>query len=167
LDYSKNDALTPTNARTDEEKENKVRTMSLPVRPVALTKGEKTQEVTLQGYLFKQGEIHKSWKKRWFYLDTDNNFLVYYKTKPDASLSVKELGRIYISAIKKVIFEPNDFDSQTIPASLPSGHPCLFQISTQKRVYNFASESDEIRSRWTSFINLLMRKVTTTHSLRN
>lgn len=36
----------------------------------------------VEGYLEKQGEVYKTWKKRWFALEGDK--LLYYQTSADA-----------------------------------------------------------------------------------
>lgn len=56
-----------------------------------------TSKIIIDGWLEKQGDVRKSWKKRWFVLETNDN-KIKYSARPDD----KELGFIPLEQTTKV-----------------------------------------------------------------
>eukprot|EP00029_Vermamoeba_vermiformis_P002869 TRINITY_DN13238_c0_g1_i1.p1 TRINITY_DN13238_c0_g1~~TRINITY_DN13238_c0_g1_i1.p1 ORF type:complete len:446 (-),score=139.44 TRINITY_DN13238_c0_g1_i1:132-1469(-) len=82
-----------------------------------------------KGYLTKEGEIVKSWKKRWFVLGTET--LSYYKnTKED-----KPLGVVRLKDVAKV------------NASSRKNKSCL-ELVTSRRTYYFVADNNEELKQW-------------------
>ena len=81
------------------------------------------KNISKEGYLYKQGGLMKTWKKRYFVLK--NNALIYYKQKGDAN----HVGIIYLSAFCSVV-----------DAQKKVGKANSFELRTKERDYYFYTE---------------------------
>lgn len=94
------------------------------------------------GFLKKEGEIFKSWKKRWFEIhsiaNNPNAFtLAYYKKKGDPK-PIKEV----ILTKETVVMEAPDKET-------PSRNYC-FKVATKERMLYLHCTSEEERKEWIS-----------------
>lgn len=59
----------------------------------------RVSETQCCGYMIKQGQVRKSWKKRWFVLDLNKKYLAYFETEkadsPKGAISCKTITRVY------------------------------------------------------------------------
>jgi GTPase SAR1 family protein len=95
----------------------------------------KAREDLCSGWLWKQGEIRKSVKKRWFVCFSDR--LVYAKS-PESG-SQQQLGELLLSGVQHVaghkIFKKRDF--------------CI-EVVTKARTWYFWAETDDLQKTWLS-----------------
>lgn len=94
------------------------------------------------GYLTKEGQVRKSWKKRWFILKNDT--LSYYKNETN---NKKEYGTISLKDITSV--SPTNYKKRQF---------CL-ALSTHKRTYYILSESNEEMQGWKEAIQQQVDKL--------
>jgi hypothetical protein len=88
------------------------------------------------GFLIKQGEVFKSWKKRYFVLSADA--LLYYVAEN------KDLkGEISMAQVKSV---------NVVTAKKPS-----FSVQTEDREYIMQAETESERDEWIKAINQLLK----------
>merc|ERR1719228_2118004 len=83
--------------------------------------------IVQQGWMMKEGGLVKSWKRRYFVLKT-NKVLNYYES--DNSSMVK--GNVTLSEV----------------VSVQKKQKKSFSLVTQKRTWNFACASTEVRDKW-------------------
>jgi serine/threonine protein kinase len=82
-----------------------------------------------KGYLTKEGEIVKSWKRRWFVLSSET--LSYYKTQKED----KPLGVIRLK------------DINSVTAGSRKNKSCL-EVATARRTYYFVADNNEELKAW-------------------
>jgi len=98
------------------------------------------------GWLFKQGQVVKKFRRRYFVLLVDSCELRYYKSK-DASHGQPN-GTIDLSAVSSIqpayLYVPSDKNHPEFPnGSLPA-----LQLITPCRIWNLACETDSVREYW-------------------
>jgi myotubularin-related protein 5/13 len=84
---------------------------------------------THQGYLNKKGALLKSWKERWFVLDSTKYQLRCYDAEDDHSC-------------KSII------DLKDVTAVNPTTDPLVFELKTAKRAYCFMAPSNSSAQEW-------------------
>ncbi|KNC56093.1 uncharacterized protein AMSG_02106 [Thecamonas trahens ATCC 50062] len=93
-----------------------------------------TDEVIRQGWLLKQGNRIKTWKKRWMVLN--RAFLLYFKSAA-VKESTQPQGVIKIAEIRKVQI-----------ADVHKRKKFGFEIHTRNRTYPMAADSASVRKAW-------------------
>lgn len=88
------------------------------------------KQQTLLGYLYKRGEHNTSWKKRYFEL---KNATVKYYAQPS---DTQEKGSIIVTHVDVKDAAPD------------GGHPHVFHLRSQGRIFVLAAESAEEKREW-------------------
>ena len=115
------------------------------------------QDRTLaSGWLMKEGNIRKSWRRRFFVLPVNSTELRYYSSEQAAPGSEK--GVIDLTAVTMLqpdyLFVPPDRKAPDAPSgSLPS-----LQLVTPKRVWNLACDTDATRKAWLDAIRTVQAR---------
>jgi hypothetical protein len=99
---------------------------------------------TCQGYLVKEGGFMKNWKRRWFVLDFNTEYLAYFETRERYNERDRPKGVIGLDQIKKVSLS-------TRRTHLMSN---LFQIRTPARTYNIKAPSIVSMEMWIACLKL-------------
>jgi hypothetical protein len=105
------------------------------------------------GYLSKEGVTRKSWKRRWFVLRAGDG-IYYFKAQKDEWKDQKELGYISLREITALSENYSVFD-RTKPAN-------TIAISTPRRVYFVASDTNSEMLSWKESIYSALEKVNPT-----
>nr|XP_039258097.1 myotubularin-related protein 5-like isoform X1 [Styela clava] len=94
---------------------------------------------TYEGVLYKQGAYMKSWKQRYFVLDSTKHQLRQYESKLDVTCkSIFDLKEVIsVCLIDSVSSPPKTVEDKS-----------FFEIKTAKRVYHFIAESNEAAVKW-------------------
>ncbi|KAL0249558.1 hypothetical protein GEMRC1_004788 [Eukaryota sp. GEM-RC1] len=119
---------------------------------VEVEKEEQQENVKFEGYLTKQGNLFKTWRRRWFVLD--QNTLSYF-------------GKPQDSKPKNVIELTPETTAKPIPEdlfqSLRLRHPIscclLFQSSIAGRQFYFVADTPEERDQWITMIERAVSKL--------
>eukprot|EP00455_Lapot_gusevi_P002810 TRINITY_DN1115_c0_g1_i3.p1 TRINITY_DN1115_c0_g1~~TRINITY_DN1115_c0_g1_i3.p1 ORF type:complete len:874 (+),score=260.49 TRINITY_DN1115_c0_g1_i3:115-2736(+) len=93
------------------------------------------RRASMEGFLMKQGDRVKSWKKRYFHLDPQSNSLNYYRDETKAEL----LGTIPLQDCSVVLFDEADYD---VP------HSFGITPANSLRTFLITAESDQQRDTW-------------------
>jgi len=115
-----------------------------PLHMTSAQPSEKEYKTLAKGWLRKQGNIVKKWRRRYFVLEVDSCELKYYKSKD----LEENCGVIDLSAVSRVqptyLFVPPDRNHPKLASgSLPS-----VQLLTPGRVWNLACDTDSDREYW-------------------
>lgn len=107
-------------------------------------RSEKDVQVTESqccGYMVKQGQVRRNWKKRWFVLDLTKKYLAYFETEkadsPKGAISCKTITRVYEH--KK---------------SGKSKHQFLFCVDTPGRTYTMYTPSEQSMKIWMTCLTI-------------
>lgn len=98
--------------------------------PVSESEPPKRVPSTAEGWLWKAGEHHTAWKRRWFKLDTDARMLRYFADKEHAK-NCHEKGHIDLTGVSEESIRPI------------SGAPSDFAIVTGSRTYHLRADKAE------------------------
>jgi len=120
-----------------------------PVHMKSAQPSEQDYRVLAKGYLRKQGNIVKKWRRRYFYLEVDSCEIRYYKHKN----LVDYCGAIDLSAVSNVLCTYLTVPPDKSNAHLPSGSLPSIQLVTPGRVWNLACDTDSIRETWREAIS--------------
>ncbi len=112
-----------------------------------------------EGFLEKQGQKVKSWKKRWFRLTLDNN-LSYHDKKGG-----KLLKTIPLTSITSIKTSPDAGLNVSLALSKRRKHPLIIQTPT--RTWYFLCDSIKERDEWIGWIEMLLLKLKQTNSTKN
>ncbi|KAJ8023558.1 Myotubularin-related protein 13 [Holothuria leucospilota] len=96
--------------------------------------------ISHQGYLSKRGARLRSWKQRWFVLDSQKHQLRYYETEHDSQMR----GFIDLKEVESI--QP----VHILPGS--NREVGAFDMKTTKRVYNFLADTRTASDEWISKI---------------
>lgn len=93
------------------------------------------------GYMVKQGQVRRSWKRRWFVLDLTRKCLAYFETEkadiPKGAISCKAITRVYEH--KKCGKSKNRF---------------LFCVDTPDRTYTMYAPSEQSMNIWITCLTI-------------
>lgn len=93
------------------------------------------------GYMVKQGQVRKSWKKRWFVLDLTKKYLAYFETEkadsPKGAISCKAITRVY---------EHRNCGKNK--------RHFLFCVDTPDRTYTMNAPSEQSMNIWMTCLNM-------------
>jgi len=105
---------------------------------------EKEYKTLAKGWLRKQGNIVKKWRRRYFVLEVDSCEIRYYKSEdPEDNCGVIDLA--VVSGIQPAyLYVPADKNHP----ELPSGSLPALQLLTPGRVWNLACDTDSDREYW-------------------
>ncbi|BFZ05320.1 hypothetical protein BsWGS_08359 [Bradybaena similaris] len=102
-------------------------------------KSSAVEHRTHDGYLYKQGQLFRQWKQRWFVLDSMKHQLRYYETRDDPNCK----GFIDLSEVESVTLV------KTVPGALKRADENSFiEIRTVRRVYNFMASDSKSAIDW-------------------
>ncbi|CAG5130727.1 unnamed protein product, partial [Candidula unifasciata] len=94
---------------------------------------------TCSGYLYKQGQLFRQWKQRWFLLDTLKHQLRYYDTHDDHNCK----GFIDLSEVESVSLLPS------VPGAPKKAVDNSFiEIRAVRKVYNFMAADSKSAADW-------------------
>lgn len=107
-------------------------------------RSEKDVQVTESqccGYMVKQGQVRRNWKRRWFVLDLTKKYLAYFETEkadsPKGAISCKTITRVYEH--KKCG---------------KSKHQFLFCVDTPGRTYTMYTPSEQSMKIWMTCLTI-------------
>lgn len=101
----------------------------------------KVMETQCCGYMVKQGQVRKSWKKRWFVLDLTKKYLAYFETEKAESPK----GAISFNTITRVYEHQNCGKSK---------RPFRFCVDTPDRTYTINAPSERSMNIWMKCLNI-------------
>jgi hypothetical protein len=94
-----------------------------------------------EGYLIKQGKLIKNWKKRFFFVESNN---LYYAPSIKERYSTKGM----------IPLEGAEISETNIPQK-----QYAFQIKTKDRVFYLVAESAELQKEWITSLNEIVREI--------
>lgn len=103
-----------------------------------------------EGHLFKQGQVFRQWKRRFFVLDAANHRVRYYDGRQDAGSVVR--GEIDLADVRAV----------RLPGRAPMGAPkrvpdaAFVELETCQRTFRFYAEDVRQSAEWVEKINNLI-----------
>lgn len=101
----------------------------------------RVSETQCCGYMVKQGQVRKSWKKRWFVLDLNKKYLAYFESEkaesPKGAISCKAITRVYEH--RKCGKSKRHF---------------LFCVDTPDRTYTINAPSEQSMNIWMTCLNI-------------
>jgi PH domain len=101
------------------------------------------ENVSLHGYLLKQGGFRTNWKKRWFY--TKGSILYYARGMRDDK---KPLGSLKLCSKTTVCGSNASVKFDSADSTARERAQCLFHIVTPQRTFHLIAESAEKRHDW-------------------
>jgi len=99
-------------------------------------------KVLIKGWMQKMGKVHRTWKRRFFVLDTNRDYSIRYWEKEDTTTTPK--GVINLVNVNFVQNTQND--------SVLKMNPYSFDCITDERTFHIAAESAEQRDQWVSVL---------------